>query len=76
MNKTSREQVAENVRVEMARQRARQGGLATAMRLSQPATSRRLSGEVPFTVDELQAAATFLGVDAAALLNGPEAKVS
>jgi transcriptional regulator with XRE-family HTH domain len=60
--------VAMNVRVELARRRVRQTDLAECLGLSQAAVSRRLSGAVPFDVNELAAAAALLGVPAASLL--------
>jgi transcriptional regulator with XRE-family HTH domain len=46
--------VAANLRAEIARQRKRQTDLAAALGISAPALSRRLKGETPISVDELQ----------------------
>jgi transcriptional regulator with XRE-family HTH domain len=68
MMTTNAEQVAANVRAEMARHRVTQAQLATVLGLHQMSVSRRLNGEVPFDVNELVAVADYLGVDPAALL--------
>jgi transcriptional regulator with XRE-family HTH domain len=52
----------------MARRRVTQERLAQALHLSQPAVSRRLKGEVDFTVSELAVVAELLDVDAAHLV--------
>lgn len=56
----------------MARQRITQAVLASHIGLSQTAVSRRLTGEVPFDVNELAAAAEVLGVTAQYLLSGAQ----
>lgn len=45
-----------------------QAKLAAAIGLSQPGISDRLAGKIPFDVNELAAAAEFLGCTAAELL--------
>ncbi|MGX5770789.1 helix-turn-helix domain-containing protein [Microbacterium trichothecenolyticum] len=60
--------VADAVRAEMARQRITQAELAKALHLSQPAVARRLSGEVPFDLAELDATARVLKVRASRLV--------
>jgi len=50
------------VRAEMGRHRITQTQLAKNLGTSQMAVSRRLSGEVPFDVDELARVAEILGV--------------
>ncbi len=63
---------ADAVRAELARARRSQGDAAKQLNLSQPAMSRRLTGEVDFTVAEIRSLADWLGVPVAALI-GPEA---
>ncbi|MDN4174694.1 helix-turn-helix transcriptional regulator [Nocardioides sp. SOB77] len=60
--------VAANVRAEAARRNQRQVDLAAVLGVTQPAISRRLAGEIEFSVAELQAIATHLGVSTALLL--------
>lgn len=62
------EQVAATVRAELARQRKTQRDLAAALGISQQTVSRRLAGETPFAIDEIEAAARFLGVSVGALV--------
>lgn len=68
MGTNHRDTVAANVRAEVARRRARQTDLAALLGISQQAMSRRLTGEVAFDVDELQALASHLEVPASELL--------
>lgn len=63
---------ADAVRAELARARRSQGDAAKQLNLSQPAMSRRLTGEVDFTVAEIRSLADWLGIPVAALI-GPEA---
>lgn len=60
--------VGSNVRAEMARRDLTQQRLASEIGMAQQSLSRRLRGDTPLTVDELQAIADVLGVPAAALL--------
>lgn len=55
----------------MLRAEVEQAQLAAALGLSQSAVSRRLTGEVPFDVNELQIVATTLHVSAGSLLSEP-----
>lgn len=57
-------QVAATVRAELARAGRNQQSLAAHLFMSQPAVSRRLSGAVSFSIDELVSIAGFLEVDA------------
>lgn len=57
-----REQVAEEVRVLMARHRVSANRLAVMTGLTQSSMSRRLAGKYPFTVDELEVIADAFGV--------------
>jgi transcriptional regulator with XRE-family HTH domain len=56
------EAVAANIRAESARRRVRQSDLAEAVGLSQATISRKLSGQVPLTIDEVYAVAEVLHV--------------
>ena len=60
--------VAGNVRAEMARVRVSQTQVGRALGITQQAVSRRLKGEVDFTVTELATVAELLGVETATLL--------
>ena len=60
--------VAANIKAQMARTATTQQILADALHLSQTAISRRLSGHVCFTIDELVAIAAVLGVPVVDLL--------
>ena len=69
MTQTLSGTVAANIRAEAARRRKTQAQLAEAAGLSQFAISRRMREEFPFTLDEVQAIADFLGVPLSDLLN-------
>jgi transcriptional regulator with XRE-family HTH domain len=57
-----RHQVAAEVRAEMARQRLSGRALAARLGWPQNRLSRRLAGDIPFTVDDLAAIAALLEV--------------
>lgn len=59
---TSREEIAANVRAELARQQREQQDLAKIIGKSNASTSDRLAGRIHFRVDELQRTAAWLGV--------------
>lgn len=59
---------AANVRAEVARRRIPQRVIADHLGLNQQQVSRRLNGDVEFTVSELQGVATLLGVAVADLI--------
>lgn len=63
-----REAVAEVVRVEMARRRMSQRALADATGLTQSYIGRRMTGDMPFTTDDLAKVAAALGLPVAALV--------
>ncbi len=67
-NKTAAQRVAQEVRANMARRGRTQSDIATALGISQTAISRRLSGSVPWDVNELELVATALDVPLADLL--------
>lgn len=54
----------------MGRQRVTQKRLAEALHLSQQALSRRMTGEIPLDVDEIQQIADFLNVPLSQLFPG------
>ncbi|WP_336791812.1 helix-turn-helix transcriptional regulator [Gordonia malaquae] len=62
--------VCSAVRAEMARRRKTQADLAPVLGVTRQAVSRRLTGDVPLTVDELAAIADFLDVPVTQLLGG------
>ena len=59
---------AENVRALAARQKLSQAKLAAPLGISQVAVSRRLSGEVAFTINELFILANLFGCDVREIL--------
>ena len=63
--------VASEVRAAMARKRVKQNQLAEALGLHQSAISRRLSGEIEFSITDLVAIAKLLDVPLADLLPIP-----
>ncbi len=69
---TASQRVADAVRAELARSRQSQAALGLALGRSQPYVSRRLNGRLPFTVDEVEHIAHFLGVPAATLIGSGE----
>lgn len=68
MAQTPGADVAERLRLEVHRQRKSGRQLAAILGWSAGTASRRLNGASPLTVDELVAAATWLGLDPAELL--------
>jgi transcriptional regulator with XRE-family HTH domain len=63
-----REVVAEEIRALLGRRRMSGGALAAAIGKSEMYVSRRLRGETPFDIDDLDAIATALGVEPGKLL--------
>jgi transcriptional regulator with XRE-family HTH domain len=63
-----REQVAEEVRVLLARRKISASELARRMGVTQPYISRRLNGETAMDVDDLALIAQVLGVEVVELL--------
>ena len=63
------EQVAAAVRAEMARYGIEQQDIAEALGVTQQSVSRRLTGGVPMTVDDLTNYATVIGCPISRLLN-------
>lgn len=64
--------IAEAVRVELARRRWSQRTLAAATGLSQSYIGRRMTGEMPWTTDDLALIASALDVPLSALLPSDE----
>jgi predicted XRE-type DNA-binding protein len=60
--------VANTIRAELARRSLTQADLANALGVTQPAVSRRMTGQVPFDVEELAKAAALLGLPVSALI--------
>lgn len=72
MADTPAQKVGRNVRAEMARNGITQDVLAARLNLTQPAVSRRLSGSVPFNVDELAVVTRMVGLSLSRLVAGAE----
>lgn len=62
-------EVAGNVRAEIARARLTQAKVATGAGIPLSSFTRRLSGQTPFSVDEVDAIASFLGLPLSTLLS-------
>ena len=60
-----------NIRAEMARRGIRQHQLAKHLGMSQSSLSKRLRGDIPLNVNDLNLIAVHLGVDPASLLAEP-----
>lgn len=67
---TASEVVASNVRAELARRNIPARDLALALGWSKAKASRRLSGQNPWTVDDVTATADFLSVPSGLLTTG------
>ena len=65
---TFSEQVAANIRAELARQKKTQAQLADVWGINAASVSKRMSGAVPVDVDEVHKAAVWLGVPVARLI--------
>ena len=61
------ELVAENVRALMARTKAKQADLANALGMTQGAVSKKVNGDRPFTLDEIDHVARLFGVPVGSL---------
>jgi transcriptional regulator with XRE-family HTH domain len=57
------ESIAAEVRAEVARARRRSADVARVLDCSQSAASRKMNGQVPFTVADLARIADLLGID-------------
>lgn len=66
----SRGRIAGNVRAEVARQQLEQERIAQALDQNQQYVSRRITGAVPWRVDELEIVADVLGMHVAELVGG------
>ena len=76
MSETYTESVAGEVRAHVARKNVSQREVAKAIGKSQAAAWRRLSGNYPFNVTELQAIADLLGVPVARFLPDQQPEVA
>ena len=65
------ELVAENVRALMARTKAKQADLANALGMTQGAVSKKVNGDRPFTLDEIDHVARLFGVPVGSLFEAP-----
>lgn len=63
--------VSENVRALMARTRTKQQALAVALGMTQGAVSKKVNGDRPFTLDELELVADYFGVPVQSLFDPP-----
>lgn len=64
------ERLATEIRVALARQRLSQSDLARALGVSAPYVTRRMRGDLSWTVSELDRIAAWLGLSVADLLPG------
>lgn len=64
-----RDPLLAEIKAGLARRDLTQSDLANHLSLSRGAIGRRLTGEVPFNIDELRRTATFLNVPLATLLD-------
>ncbi|WP_117423113.1 helix-turn-helix domain-containing protein [Mycobacterium marinum] len=58
------------IRVGLARKKSTQSALAQHLKLSQPAIHRRMTGRVPWRLNELSDVAEYLGVAVTELVGG------
>lgn len=68
MSTETQDSVADLVRAELARRRLKQTDLAAHLCLTRSAISRRLTGEMEFSITELRTTAAFFGVPLATFL--------
>jgi len=64
--------IATNIRVELARRHTTQTKLARHLNLSGPAITRRMAGSVAWRLTELNAVADYLAIPLNTLINGNE----
>ena len=72
MSFMNRVDVAGTVRAELARQRKPQQSLQDRLKISRATMHRRITGQLPFTSDELVVVADFLGMSVAELFAARE----
>ena len=70
---TFSEQVAANIRAELARQKKTQSHLIEVWGITQGSVSKRLSGATPLDVNEVQKVADWLGIPLSRLITGEAA---
>ena len=68
MASTLNDHVAAEIRAELARQRRSARKLAAELKWTVPYMSRRMTGEIPLDMDDIEAIAAALNVPLAALL--------
>lgn len=68
MQSTVSRSVTANIRAELARRDLRQPDLATALNMHPMSVSKRMTGQVGWSIDEVQAAADWFGIPLVALL--------
>lgn len=66
---TFTESIASAVRAELERKGKKRSDLIPVLRKTRPTISSRLNGHTPFTADELDKVATFLGITAFDLID-------
>ena len=66
---TATQRAASVIRAELARRRIPQSAVAELLNISQASVSRRLSGEIPWDVNEIDAVAKLIGVPAGIFVN-------
>lgn len=66
--------VADVVHTELARRRKTQNDLAKALHLTPPSISRRMTGQTPWDLRDLEAASRFLRVPVSRLIREAEAR--
>lgn len=72
MDVTAQQQVAAEVRAQLARKRLSGRSAALELGWTQPYISRRLTGEVPFDVNDLAALAALLEIPMTAFFEVPD----
>jgi transcriptional regulator with XRE-family HTH domain len=72
--RVTRELIAANVRAELARASVSANSMAQRLGLPQSTFGRRMTGEVPFTAEEIAGIAGELGISPAVLLATPTAE--
>jgi predicted transcriptional regulator len=68
-----KDEIAANVRAELARGNHQHQAIGKLLALSRMAVHRRLTGQTPFRVDELTKVAAYLGVSVAELIGEEKA---
>lgn len=69
MANTTSERIAANVRAELARRRLSGSALAEALAVPHRTMTRRLSGQIRWTAEDVESVANYLGVPMEALVS-------